>query len=174
MSTSNYCSTCGAQHAALAKFCESCGAPRGGAATGSTIGPKLLSETEIREIAIAVDSMDVDGTLELSLSMFKFVQAWWADEGKDVLHFEVTNPDNKPVEEELGKQGWQVFDPGEGYDKSFEQDFECPDVESRARAIRRALDALLLTAGDLAEFKKITFGRPVDGVFEKQNYRIAK
>lgn len=174
MPDTKYCSSCGAQHAASTKFCENCGAPRLATTTDLATRHELLSETEIRQIATAVASMDVDGSFNLSLSSFKFVEAIWADAGKDALLFTVTNPDQLPVETALSKDGWQVYDPGDGFDKSFEQDFECPDVESRARAIRLALDALVVTAGETAEFKKMSFSCKVDGVWEEKKYRIAK
>jgi hypothetical protein len=119
-----------------------------------------------------LENADPDGTFSLGLTSFLFIQGYWLNGDIRKMSMTVTNPDQIDFGDGLAEHGWEIFNPGDGIDFSYEQDFTCPDSSSCAGALEECLRALAITSGANKNLTTLTLDFQVDGEWEKIRYPV--
>jgi hypothetical protein len=169
-----FCSQCGARCGESDSFCAGCGSKRVGDTTGGDGDSPFLQSRHVSEIVRVLEGSDSDGTFSIGLTNFLFFEGSWLDEDFGKLSVSLTNPDHINVDERLDMLGWEIFEPGEGLDSSYEQVFDCPDTDSRAGVIRKCLQALALTSSSQKNLVSVTFSHQVNGKWIEVAYPLKK
>jgi hypothetical protein len=169
-----FCSECGERFGDSGAFCGSCGSKRFG---GSPIGVSdlpFLDKSQVVEIVQLLEDADSDGTFTFGLTDFLFFEGYWLDGDIGTMSMNLTNPDQTDFGDRLAELGWEIFEPGDGFDFSYEQEFTCPDSDSRADALEQCLRALAITSSGLKKFTALTLDYQVNGEWKKIKYPVKK
>lgn len=169
-----FCIECGVRFTEQGAFCANCGMRRSEGAVNGFDRTQLLDSDQIAEIAGLLEESDLDATFTLSFSMFLFIQGRWQNGVFDEMFMELTNPDHIDVASRLVSQGWEVFDPGEDFDKSFEKVFDCPDSASLQITLGECLEGLALTSANQRELKTLTLEFRRNGQLVKNKYKVTR
>lgn len=169
-----FCSQCGERFGEEGSFCAGCGSKRiGGSAIGGSDVP-FLDSSQIIEIVQILEDADSDGTFTFGLTDFLFFEGYWLNGDIGTMSMNLTNPDQTDFGDRLASLGWEIFEPGDGFDFSYDQEFTCRDSDSRADAIEQCLRALAITSSAHKNFTKLTLSYQVNGEWKKIKYPVKK
>lgn len=167
-----FCSQCGARFGVSDSFCAGCGSKRVGAVSRKAEDSPFLTSNQINEIVQILEASDSGGSFSLGLNMFLFFQGHWLNGDFGILAISVTNPDHVDADERLAILGWEIFEPGEGLDSSYEKEFACNDSNSKVETIRECLQALALTSISGKDFVTVTFSYQENGQWMEIEYPV--
>ena len=167
-----FCSQCGVPFGQLDAFCNGCGSKRVGAVSHVAEDSRFLTSSQINEIVRKLEDSDSGGTFSVGLTMYLFFEGYWVNGDFGKLAITVTNPDHVDVEERLAILGWEIFEPGEGLDSSYEKEFACNDSNAKVETIRECLRALALTARSSDDYDSVTFSYQENGEWTKIEYSL--
>jgi hypothetical protein len=167
-----FCGQCGARFGDSDSFCAGCGSKRVGAVSHVADDSPFLTSSQINEIVRKLEDSDSAGTFSVSLNMFLFFQGYWLNGDFGKVSISLTNPDHVDVDERLVGLGWEIFEPGEGLDSSYEQEFACNDSNSKAETIRNCLQALALTSISSDDYVSVTLSYQKKGQWIEIEYPV--
>jgi len=172
MATETKCSGCGSKLDEKAKFCAGCGTKRLGGYTNVSGDAPFLKSSQVSEIVRTLEDSDLGASFSLNLTTFLFIEGRCLNGDFGKLWVDLTNPDHVDLDERLGMMGWQIYEPGDGFDSSYEQGFAWVDTDSKTDTIRKCLQALALVSSSSGDFVSLTFNYQVDAKWRKIRYTI--